>query len=250
MEQRRLRSSRWSPEWSPERWLEVLLAMLVLFVFVGRPIVAEYPQADLALEIILTLVLASGVAATTHRGGFTIAIVAAITIAVGWVAWGTRSSGVREIHNAVAMLHCLALAAYVLSEVFRATEVERHQIEGAMAAYLLLGVAWSFACNLVFMIRPGSVTFGNAMPGTIRRRRAASSTSASSRSRRSATATARRRSPPPRCCPSSRRSSGSCFRRSCSRGWSPWRCTTGCCASSARPCGATADRRRGAAQRA
>ena len=163
MEQRRKRTSRWAAEWTPERWLEVLLAMLVLFVFVGRPIVAEYPQADLALEIILTLVLASGVAATTHRGGLTIAVVAAITIAVGWVAWGTRSSGVREIHNAVAMLYCLALAAYVLSEIFRATEVRRHQIEGAIAAYLLLGVAWSFAYNLVFMIRPESFTFGNAM---------------------------------------------------------------------------------------
>ena len=163
MEQRRQRSSRWTLEWSPERWLEVLLAMLVLFVFVGRPIVAEYPQADLALEIILTLVLASGVAATTHRGGLTIVVVAAITIAVGWVAWGTRSSGVREIHNAVAMLYCLALSAYVLSEVFRASEVKRHQIEGAIAAYLLLGVAWSFAYNLVFMIRPESFTFGNAM---------------------------------------------------------------------------------------
>ncbi len=163
MEQRRKRSSKWRPEWSPERWLEVLLAMLVLFVFVGRPIVAEYPQADLALEIILTLVLASGVAATTHRGGLTIAFVAAITIAVGWVAWGTRSSGVRDVHNAVAMIYCLALAGYVLAEVFRASEVKRHQIEGAIAAYLLLGVAWSFAYNLVYMIRPDSFTFGNAM---------------------------------------------------------------------------------------
>ena len=40
MEQRRKRTSQWAAEWTPERWLEVLLAMLVLFVFVGRPIVA------------------------------------------------------------------------------------------------------------------------------------------------------------------------------------------------------------------
>lgn len=163
MEQRRQRSSRWKAEWSPERWLEVLLAMLVLFVFVGRPIVAEVPQADLAVEIILTLVLASGVAATTHRGGLAIAFLAAVTIACGWVAWGTRSAAIRELHNSVAMLYCLVLAGYVLAGVFRATEVRRHQIEGAIAAYLLLGVAWSFAYNLVFMIRPDSFTFGNAM---------------------------------------------------------------------------------------
>lgn len=163
MQQPRHRVRSWTASWTPERWLEVLLAMLVLFVFVGRPVVAAFPQADLALEIILTLVLASGVAATTHRGGLTIASIAALTIAVGWVAWGTRSAAVREVHNVVALAYCLALAGYVLSEVFRATEVKRHQIEGAIAAYLLLGVAWSFAYNLAFMIRPDSFAFANAM---------------------------------------------------------------------------------------
>ncbi len=111
----------------------------------------------------LTLVLASGVAATTHRGGGTIAVLAAITIAVGWVAWGTQGIFLRVLHNGVAILYCAALAAYVLAEVFRATEVRRHQIEGAIAAYLLIGVAWSFGYNLVYLLRHDAYAFANPM---------------------------------------------------------------------------------------
>lgn len=153
----------WTLGLPPERWLEILLGLLVFFVFVGRPVVAEFPQADFTVEIMLTLVLASGVAATTHRGGATIALLAALTIAVGWIAWGTRLDVVRGAHNAVAILYCLALAGYVLAEVFRATEVRRHQIEGAIAAYLLLGVAWSFAYNLAYLFRHDSFAFANPM---------------------------------------------------------------------------------------
>lgn len=163
MDARRHRAGWWTLGWAPERWLEVLLGLLVVFIFAGRPLVAEYPQADLAVELILTLVLASGVAATTHRGGLPIAIVAAVTIAVGWAAWGTRNLALREAHNVVALIYCGALAGYVLSEVFRATEVRRHQIEGALAAYLLIGLAWSFAYNFVYLLRPDSFSFANPL---------------------------------------------------------------------------------------
>jgi hypothetical protein len=149
--------------WAPERWLEMLLGLLVLFIFVGRPLVDEYPRSDLIVELVLTLVLASGVAATTHRGGLPIATVALVTIAAGWAAWGTQNMVLREAHNAVALVYCAALAGYVLSEVFRASEVRRHQIEGAIAAYLLIGLAWSFAYNFVYLLRPDSFSFASAL---------------------------------------------------------------------------------------
>lgn len=154
MERRRQRAEWWALGLSPERWLEVLLALLVAFVFVGRPILAEYPQSDPVLEVVLTLLLASGVAATTHRGGWIVSVLAAATIAAGWIAWSTQSVPVREAHNVVTMVYCFTLAGYILGEVLRANEVRRHQIEGAIAAYLLLGVAWSFAYNLVYLLRP------------------------------------------------------------------------------------------------
>jgi hypothetical protein len=153
----------WTLGLPPERWLEILLGLLLFFVFIGRPLVGEFPQTDAVVEVVLTLVLASGVAATTHRGGLTIAILAAITIAVGWIAWGTQVTWLRVLHNGVAILYCAALTAYVLGEVFRPNEVRRHQIEGAIAAYLLIGVAWSFAYNTVFLLRHDAFAFGNPM---------------------------------------------------------------------------------------
>ena len=154
MERRRQRAEWWTLGLSPERWLEVLLGLLLAFVFLGRPLLAEYPQSDLTLEIVLTLLLSSGVAATTRRGGWTVALLAATTIAASWISWGTHDALVRVVHNAVTMVYCLTLAGYILGEVLRANEVRRHQIEGAIAAYLLLGVAWSFAYNLVYLLRP------------------------------------------------------------------------------------------------
>jgi len=163
MDLRHHRGRWWTLGWPPERWLEVLLVLLVVFIFVGRPLVAEFPQSDLAVELVLTLVLASGVAATTHRGGLTIALIAAVTIVVGWLAWGTQNLALREAHNVVALLYCGALAGYVLGEVFRSSDVRRHQIEGALAAYLLIGLAWSFAYNFVYLLRPDSFAFANAL---------------------------------------------------------------------------------------
>src|SRR5262249_25726570 len=110
-----------------------------------------------------SLALASGVAATRRGSSMIIALIALTTIVVGWVAWGTRTTGMRELHAVIATIYCTTLAAYVLGEVFRATEVRRHQIEAAVAAYLLIGLAWAFAYNLVYLIRPDSFTFDAAI---------------------------------------------------------------------------------------
>src|SRR5262249_45103616 len=140
----------WTLGLPPERWLEILLGLLVAFIFIGRPVVAEFPRADLVLEVIFSLVLASGVAAPTRSGSsWPIALIAVTTIVIGWAAWATWNLALRQLHNLVAVVYCLTLAGYVLGEVFRATEVRRHQIEGAIAAYLLLGLAWAFAYCLV-----------------------------------------------------------------------------------------------------
>jgi hypothetical protein len=157
---RRRSRSWWRLGVAPERWLEILLALLALFIFVGRPLVAEFPRADFAIEIVFSLVLASGAAATTRpRWSLAIAVIAVITAAVGWIAWGTQSEPLRGVRSLVAVLYCATLAAAVLAEVFRANEVRRHQIEGAIAAYLLIALTFAFAYVFVFQLRPDAFTF-------------------------------------------------------------------------------------------
>jgi hypothetical protein len=50
----------------------------------------------------------------------------------------------------------------ILGQVFRSGPVTRHRIEGAIAAYLLLGLTWASAYALVGSILPGA--FAGAVP--------------------------------------------------------------------------------------
>jgi hypothetical protein len=157
---RRRHRSWWRLGLPPERWLEILLALLVLFVFVGRPLVAEFPRADFAIELVFSLVLASGAAATTRATwSIGIAVIALVTIVVGWLAWGTESVLLRELRALVAVVYCATLATAVLAQVFRSSEVRRNQIEGAIAAYLLIGLTFAFAYSFVFLLRADAFTF-------------------------------------------------------------------------------------------
>lgn len=149
---------------SADRWLEVLLGLLVLFVFAGRPLLDAVPAADPIIEVVFSLVLASGVAATTGgAASLAIGVLAATAIAAGWAAWGTHYLVLREIRAVVSLAYCSTLAAVVLAQVFRPGEVRRHHIEGAVAAYLLIGLAWTFAYNLVFLLRPDSFSFSSGI---------------------------------------------------------------------------------------
>ena len=48
------------------------------------------------------------------------------------------------------------MAMVVLAQTFRAGPVNRHRIEGAVAAYLLLGLAWALAYELVGLLAAGA----------------------------------------------------------------------------------------------
>jgi voltage-gated potassium channel Kch len=47
----------------------------------------------------------------------------------------------------------------VLTQVFRQGPVTFHRIQGAIAAYLLLGLAWANAYELIELARPGALRF-------------------------------------------------------------------------------------------
>ena len=50
------------------------------------------------------------------------------------------------------------MTAVILAQVYRPGTVNRHRILGAVAAYLLLGLVWAQACQLVALVHPGAFT--------------------------------------------------------------------------------------------
>ena len=172
-------------------------------VFAGRPIVAERPSSgpQRSRRIILTLVLASGVAATTYRGGLTIALIAAITIAVGGYAGNAQRRGPRGAQRRRDVPIASRLRATSREVVSARPRSDAHQIEERSPRTCCSVSRSFFAYNLVFMMRPDLVH--------VRQCHVAGRSRVAGRFpllqlrhalRRSATATSRRRSRPARCC--------------------------------------------------
>ena len=54
------------------------------------------------------------------------------------------------------------MALVVLAQTFRAGPVNFHRIQGAVAAYLLLGLAWALAYELVSLLAAGAFSFAGS----------------------------------------------------------------------------------------
>ncbi len=90
--------------------------------------------------------------------------VGCFAITVRWLAWlwPTPSLQLSEITSSLAAI--LTVAVVLLSQIFRSGRVTLGRIEGAIAVYLLLGVAWTYAYRIVEMLHPGSF---NSVAGVV-----------------------------------------------------------------------------------
>src|SRR5262249_22164415 len=64
--------------------------------------------------------------------------------------------------SAVTFIALLAMAALVLVQVFRPGPMTVHRVQGSVAVYMLLGVAWAAAYEVVFKLRPDAFRFPDA----------------------------------------------------------------------------------------
>ena len=73
-----------------------------------------------------------------------------------WAAWFDPTGSLAGWRPASTAVVLLLLALVVVSSVLRAGTVTRHQIEGAIAAFLLLGVAWANAYEWLALHDPSA----------------------------------------------------------------------------------------------
>lgn len=150
--------------WSTDHSLTVLLALLVVMLFVMPPLGRVAPLEGLVGRILYTLILISGVLAATRNRKATLvaAVLVAADIAVGWAAAAVPGPGIRAASLALSMTTVVILILVVMAQVFREGPITMHRVFGAVAVYLLLGLAWTFAYSLTDLLRPGSFTLQSA----------------------------------------------------------------------------------------
>jgi hypothetical protein len=146
--------------WSEERSLSVLLVLLVLEMFVVGPVVRAAPAFHLASDLLFSILLVAGLLTVVqHRilqwitGLFVL-----LAIAVRWAGIVLGTSGLSLWNAVLSLLSILAFLLVVLGYVYREGPVTRHRVRGAVAAYLLLALCFSFAYDLTEYLHPGSFT--------------------------------------------------------------------------------------------
>lgn len=144
--------------WSTDQGLSVFLALLFVALFVVPSTVTVGPVGAFIADLVFSLLLIAGVASLSERRWIRLmlSVVAAAALLVRWAGRFMPSAVLNEA-NAWSDLAAASLFCFlVLTQVFRRGPVTRHRIEGAVAAYLLLGLAWASAYELVSLRHSGA----------------------------------------------------------------------------------------------
>jgi hypothetical protein len=143
--------------WDSDRGLSAFLGILVLFLFVLPPLVVWVGRGrGLIIGLGFTVLLLAGVAALPTRSAVRTALLVLVVGATA-VRWGPFAAQI----TAAAGLVCIAAMSFVvLVQTFRAGPVNVHRIQGAVAGYLMLGLSWALAYELVALLAPGAFSGG------------------------------------------------------------------------------------------
>jgi ion channel len=144
--------------WRSDRGLSAMLVFLILAIFVAAPLVSAGIVPGVVLHAAFCLLFLSGVFATFRRraiGWFTTAlVVAAIGVRATHAAAPRPWLAIATEVFTIALL--ILLTALVLKQVFRAGPVTSHRVQGSVVVYLLIGLVWASAYQLLEILRPGS----------------------------------------------------------------------------------------------
>jgi voltage-gated potassium channel len=140
------------------RFAPLLVALLSIFfllpLFGGR-------VARIAAVVVLSGIMFAALFAVSRSGDgrLTKAGVALLipTLLLKWAGeWGGSHMGLLVTKQVAVILLLWLTTACLLVLVFRATEVTTDTILGAIAVYLLMGVAWAPIYSLIEILQPGS----------------------------------------------------------------------------------------------
>jgi hypothetical protein len=137
--------------------MATLLVILVLSIFVAPVALPPDTMAGQIVEdVLISLILLSGALAVVDRRGafLPLAIVAVVVIVVRWTSW-VLPGVMHATWRAEALLFAFTLLAGVISmKVFGKGATVWDRICGAVGLYMLLGVIWAVAYEIVNLYVP------------------------------------------------------------------------------------------------
>jgi Ion channel len=144
--------------WSSDVGLSALLGALLLIIFVVRPLVDLGLAGGRVIELMFGVVMLSG--AWSVWGGRARMIIIGLGIGIAgvlrWLHWVSDMPRVAPWAALASAAIIVLFMALVLTRVFQPGLVTWHRIRGAVAVYLMFGLAWAQAYEFVAALAPGA----------------------------------------------------------------------------------------------
>lgn len=154
--------------WSGGLGLTLVTISLVTLVFVITPLREGGLSGRLAIDLIMISLMVSGVLAVEPCRVARLSAVTFILMTACFLIVA-RVHPTPLLHQLGSVFSTIALLLYVrivLIVMFRGGPISWARIQGGVSAYLLLGMAWASAFQVVEQFRPGSFRFVTA-PGDL-----------------------------------------------------------------------------------
>jgi len=135
-----------------------MLGLLCLAIFVGAPLLAAGKISRFLFDIVFSLLVISGVVSIARKPALTaaVSIVAVATIVLRWASYQSPESSAPLWAIIFSILLLSILAALVLIRVLGDGPITSHRIQGAIVVYLLIGLAFTAAYELVARVDPAA----------------------------------------------------------------------------------------------
>lgn len=142
--------TRTAETWESEVLLSFFLILLVSVAFVLPALGLGRDHEHRYSNIGFSLVLISGVAFAwmQHKFHVAMSLVAIVALTVRWIAWLTPSQTLDLWSDLWTMTAIVVMSLLLLRKVFSPGHVTHLRIQGAIAVYLLFGVAWAHAYHV------------------------------------------------------------------------------------------------------
>lgn len=147
-----------------------LLASLVLLLAVYPPYVIAGPSGPVALKVLTSFILITGVYAVSNRRRQVViaGLLAVPAFGLGWLHVITGDPTTGAVESVFTLLFYAFTALVGLSRVLGTQRITTDTIYGAVSVYLLMGLTWATAYDLVESINPpGSFSAESGGGGTL-----------------------------------------------------------------------------------
>lgn len=145
--------------WQAEKSLSMLLGLLIISELILPAIAPDSGPRDPVTGAFFSCVLIAGAVSVWPHARWAVRAVALVclgAVVAWWAAWFDHTGTLSVWRPAISAVVLVLLALVVLTSVLRAGTVTRRQIEGAIAAYLLLGLAWAGAYESLALRHPSA----------------------------------------------------------------------------------------------